>query len=130
MSLALLGIAYGLSTIDAIELKVLHDRQPLFVLQSDGSIQNKYILKILNKIDKDVSVTISATGPEGLKIIGADKAVKARHGNITPHTVFVRVPGENLKVETQPIVFHIVTTGSGEEQFSSDRESIFIGPRR
>ncbi|MEN8214059.1 MAG: cytochrome c oxidase accessory protein CcoG [Pseudomonadota bacterium] len=130
MSLALVGIAFGLSTIDAVELKVLHDRQPLFVMQSDGSIQNKYMLKILNKMDKDVSVNITATGPEGLKIVGADEPVEAEHGKINSHTVFVRVPDENLKAETEPIVFHIETVDSGEEKFSSDRESVFIGPRR
>lgn len=130
MTLALLGIAYGLSSIDAVELKVLHDRQPLFVMQSDGSIQNKYMLKILNKMDRDVSVRISATGPAGLTLIGADKPVAAEHGKINPHTIFVRVPDENLPAETVPILFRIETSGEGGETFASERESVFIGPRR
>ena len=37
LMLSLVGIAYGLSTLEAIEIKVIHDRQPLFVIQSDGS---------------------------------------------------------------------------------------------
>ena len=60
LGLSLVGIAYGLSTLDAIEIKVIHARQPLFVMQSDGSIQNKYTVKILNKMTEDMEVTISA----------------------------------------------------------------------
>ncbi|HEC15197.1 MAG TPA: cytochrome c oxidase accessory protein CcoG [Sedimenticola sp.] len=125
---ALGGIFYGLNTIDAIELKVLHARQPLYVLQSDGSIQNRYTLKILNKLADDVKVRISATGPEGLAITSGT-TLAVRHGTVTPVTLFVRVPRRNLSVESQPIVFHIETLGR-EPAFSSDRESIFIGPKQ
>jgi cytochrome c oxidase accessory protein FixG len=126
---ALLGIGYGLSTIDALELKVLHERQPLFVLQSDGSIQNRYTLKLLNKLPKDSMVKISATGPEGLVLVGVDELVPARQGNVTAAIVFARVPRENIKAESVPIVFKIETEAEGQ-LFSSQRESVFIGPKR
>ncbi len=125
---ALLGIFYGLNSIDAVDLKVLHARQPLYVLQSDGSIQNKYTLKILNKLADDVKVKISATGPEGLKIT-SNPILAAQHGTVTPTSVYVRVPRKNLTVESQPIIFHIETVDS-DEPFSSHRESVFIGPKR
>ena len=124
----LVGIFYGLSNIDAVDLKVLHARQPLYVLQSDGSIQNKYTLKILNKLANDVKVKISATGPEGL-LITSNRTVTAQHGTVTPMTVYARVPRKKLTVESQPILFHIETVGS-TEYFSSERESVFIGPKR
>jgi len=124
----LVGIFYGLSNIDAVDLKVLHARQPLYVLQSDGSIQNKYTLKILNKLANDVKVKVSVTGPEGL-VITSDQMTMAQHGTVTPMTVYARVPRKNLTVESQPVIFHIETVGSNE-QFSSNRESVFIGPKR
>lgn len=128
MSLALVGIAYGLTSLAPLELKVIHARQPLFVLQSDGSIQNKYTLKILNKMGEDIQATISATGPEGLILVDADQVTTARHGKVTPRTVFVKVPKQNLTQETTPIVF----TVQGEynnQVLSGDRKSVFIGPR-
>jgi len=125
---ALLGILYGLSNIDAVDLKVLHARQPLYVLQSDGSIQNKYTLKILNKLATDVKVKISATGPAGLKIT-SNQIVMAQHGTVTPMSVYARVPRKKLTLESQPIIFHIETVDS-KEHFSSHRESVFIGPKR
>ncbi len=36
LAAALSGIVYGLSSLDAIDLKVLHERSPLYVMQSDG----------------------------------------------------------------------------------------------
>ncbi|MFC1684360.1 cytochrome c oxidase accessory protein CcoG [Pseudomonadota bacterium] len=126
---SLLGIGYGLSTIDALELKVLHERQPLFVLQSDGSIQNRYTLKLLNKLPKDTQIKISATGPEGLVLVGVDELVSARQGNVTAAIVFARVPRDIMTTESVPIVFKIETEAEGQ-LFSSQRESVFIGPKR
>lgn len=127
--IALGGIIYGLSTLDTIELKVLHERQPLFVLQSDGSIQNKYTLKVLNKLSHDSRVTVSASGPEGLVLVGADDGFVARHGNVTARTVFVRVAADALTHDSEPITF-VVTAATDEQTFSSSRASVFIGPAR
>jgi len=130
LTLAISGIAYGLASLDAIEIKVLHARQPLFVLQSDGSIQNKYTLKILNKMTSDMDVTISARGPRNLVLVGAEKPVKSRHGKVTPRTVFVRVPREHVLEETRPIVFRAEGRDEDGQLFVSERENVFIGPKR
>ncbi|MFT5722565.1 MAG: cytochrome c oxidase accessory protein FixG, partial [Motiliproteus sp.] len=124
---ALGGIVYGLSTLDAVELNVLHERQPLFVLQSNGSIQNKYTLKVLNKMKQNIRVMVTAEGPEGALLVGAENGFDARNGNVTAHTVFVRVPAESLTKPRLPIIFRITTTVDGE-QFSGVRKSVFMGP--
>jgi polyferredoxin len=98
------------------------------VLQSDGSIQNKYTLKILNKLTEDMQVNISAEGPKGLVLVDSDKPVTARHGMVTSRTVFVRVPKENLEQETTPIVFSVQSDYNGQN-LEGDRKSVFIGPR-
>ncbi|MCU7905666.1 MAG: cytochrome c oxidase accessory protein CcoG [Candidatus Thiodiazotropha sp. (ex Epidulcina cf. delphinae)] len=129
MSLALFGIAYGLTSLAPLELKVIHDRQPLFVLQSDGSIQNKYTLKILNKMTADIAVTISAEGPEGLVMVDEDLVTTARRGKVTARTVFVRVPKPLLSAETTPMVFSVQGEYDGQ-LLQSSRQSVFIGPKR
>jgi len=129
MSMALLGIAYGLTSLAPLELKVLHSRQPLFVLQSDGSIQNKYTLKILNKLGDDIPVKISVTGVDGMILVDADRTITARHGNVTSRTFFVRIPRQKLTAETLPIVFTVQGERNGKS-LSGDRKSVFIGPRR
>ncbi|MCK5664635.1 MAG: cytochrome c oxidase accessory protein CcoG, partial [Thiotrichaceae bacterium] len=79
---SLVGIVAGLSGMETLELKVLHARQPLFVVQSDGTIQNRYTLKVLNKQHEDLKVKISVDdrGYKGLKVIGAEKEIVATHG--------------------------------------------------
>jgi cytochrome c oxidase accessory protein FixG len=129
LSLAVTGIGFGFSTLDAVELKVLHERSPLFVRQSDGSIQNKFYLKILNKITEDVAVRISVDGPDGLLLVGAEEQVQASHGGVTQATVFVKVPRKNLTEETSQIVFHIEAKDKSGQVYKSSRDSIFIGPR-
>jgi cytochrome c oxidase accessory protein FixG len=130
LTLALAGIIYGLSSLAAIDLKVLHERAPLFVTLSDGSIQNKYTLKMLNKTPEDLSVTISASGPEGLRLVGAEEPVTIRHGTVTPAMVFVKVPKKDLTQEHEPIQFRVEATRPNGQVVRSERDSVFIGPRR
>ncbi|MCW8885200.1 MAG: cytochrome c oxidase accessory protein CcoG [Motiliproteus sp.] len=129
LTFALSGILYGLATLDSIQLKVLHDRQPLFVMQSDGSIQNKYRLKMLNKLKEPVSVTIEAIGPKNLVTVGIDKPVQLKPGTVTPKDVFVRVPRSDLKAESENIKFIIKGESSQGQLLRSDRTSVFIGPK-
>ena len=128
ITIALLGIIYGVANISGIELKVLHDRQPLFVLQSDGSIQNRYEIKVLNKTDEDIHVQLVAEGPDGLKVVGAEKGFVALKGNITAHTVFVRIPRQNLTQERVPIIFRV--SAREKPDLTTSYESMFFGPRR
>jgi len=129
---AMSGVLWGMSTLDALELKVLHSRQPLFVLQSDGSIQNKYTLKILNKTTADINVKITAKGSdlEGMQLIGTEGGLLVKHGGVTPLTVYVKVPRKNLKSESSPIEFAIEGVGSDGVQFNSIKVNYFRGPRK
>ncbi len=128
MTAALIGIAIGLATVAPLELKVLRERQPLFVLQSDGSIQNKYTLKVLNKTPEDIAVTVTAEGPQGLILVDADRTITARAGKVTPATVFVRVPGKNLESDAEPLTFRIESVAT--DQVNAERDTMFAGPRR
>jgi cytochrome c oxidase accessory protein FixG len=127
---ALSGILYGLTSLDPIQLKVLHERAPLFVTLSDGSIQNKYTLKILNKLTEDLEVKISASGPEHMKLVGADEPVAARNGFVSPAMVFVKIPRKHLPEERQEITFHVEGVREDGRTVATSRESVFIGPRR
>ncbi len=53
---------YSLLTRSPVELHVLHDRNPLFVKLSDGSIRNGYDIRILNKTHEDRQYRLSLTG--------------------------------------------------------------------
>lgn len=46
---ALLVTAFGVGNRDMVEVSILKDRAPFFVRLSDGSIQNAYTVRVLNK---------------------------------------------------------------------------------
>ena len=127
---AISGIVYGLSSLNAIDLTVLHERSPLYVTLSDGSIQNKYTLKMLNKMPEELRVRISASGPDGLDLLGADEPVPIHAGGVTPAVVFVKVPKKSLTGEQGPIVFRVEATRPNGQAVKSERTSVFIGPHR
>ncbi|MCW8944322.1 MAG: cytochrome c oxidase accessory protein CcoG [Sedimenticola sp.] len=126
---SLAGIGYGMASLDAIELKVIHSRQPLYVMQSDGSVQNKYTVKVLNKMTENLEVNITAAGIDGIVVVGADEPVSARKGMVTPRTLFVRIPRSKINKESQPLTFYAETTDNNGNKLRSERISVFIGPK-
>lgn len=127
LTLALSGILYGLTHLGSIELKVLHDRSPLFTQMSNGSVLNKYDLKVLNKTDKDIYVVGSVSGLDDIVTKGLEDPLLARKGHTSSFTVFVTVPPSSLKEERVPVVFSVQNKDNAE--VSSTYESMFFGPR-
>lgn len=125
--LAMSGIFYGLTHLGSLELKVIHERSPLFVQLSDGSIQNRYELKILNKLDKQVAIEVSAQGPEGLKLVGAEEPLQINSGKLLSHTVFIRIPRSALEQSRTPISIQVRNAQNPED--SVTYESAFFSPR-
>jgi cytochrome c oxidase accessory protein FixG len=122
------GIVYGLTHLGSLTLKVLPERQPLFVRLSDGSIQNKYNFKVLNKTDKDFAVTVTAEGGvKGQVILGAETPLLTHHGRGTAFTIFVKAPGKNIEEEITPIEFHIQNVD--DPNIEAEYETKFNGPK-
>lgn len=127
--LALGGIIYGLSHLGALTLRVAPERQPLFVRMSDGSIQNKYTFKVLNKTDKDLNVKISAEGGiRGQILVDADKPQMIRHGKASGFTVFVKAPAENVNSEVTKLQFRVENTE--DPTMAAEYNTVFNGPKR
>ena len=109
--IALAGIIYGLSHLGAMTLRVAPERQPLFVRMSDGSIQNKYTLKVLNKTNVDMHVNVSVEhGVKGQILIGAEQPKLIPHGRASSFTVFVKAPDANIKKEVTKLEFRVENT--------------------
>lgn len=129
LAIALAGIVYGLSSLATIEVNVLHERAPLFVRLSDGSIQNKYTLKILNKSDEELALRVSAQSPVPITLVGADDGVLAGPSEVTPLIVFVKIEREDLSTDNVPLTFYLEGELSNGNPVSASRESAFFGPK-
>ena len=72
--IALVGavMIYTLTSRTATSLAAIHDRNPLFVRTSDGSIRNGYELRIANKAPRTRRFWLEATGLEvKVEVVGA-----------------------------------------------------------
>jgi cytochrome c oxidase accessory protein FixG len=126
--LSLSGIMYGLTHLGTLKLRVIPERQPLFITESDGSIENKYEFKVLNKTDKDIYINVTAQGGvAGQTIIGAEHSLLTHHERGSSFTIFVKAPGANVKHEVTPIEFHIESTE--DPSVSAEYSSKFNGPK-
>jgi cytochrome c oxidase accessory protein FixG len=95
--MAMAVLVYGISTLAIMDFKILHDRQPLFVKLSNGSIRNKYELKVMNKTDKDMQVNISFESKiKDLKSRNPFKPVTIPTGNVKSIFVYLSAYEANV----------------------------------
>ncbi|CCM78984.1 cytochrome c oxidase accessory protein CcoG [Rhizobium mesoamericanum] len=59
------GMLVHLALRERLELNVVHDRNPQYVLESDGSIRNGYTLRILNMVPAPRKVNLRLEGLDG-----------------------------------------------------------------
>ena len=130
MLLAVGGIIYGMATLSSLELNVLHERQPLFVIQRDGSIQNKYELKVLNKTEHDMKVKIEVSGHQNLQLVGNESPISVPHGRVIAHTIFLRIPPAliHTALHDKRMPVTITITDIDHPEFSAHYQSMFFGP--
>lgn len=125
---SLLGVVYGLATIAAIDWHVLRQRQPLFTMMTDGSVQNKYTFKVLNKTKADMRVNIALDAPANIDIIGIEGEVLLRADKLVPFDVYLRADPKTLPEEHTPITFVITTLDEPPLKFTYD--SVIVRPAR
>ncbi len=82
-----IGMLFALVTRERLALNVLHDRNPQYVLESNGSIRNGYTVRILNMVPQPrvMSLTIGGLPNAVMKINGmADNAARAFEVTVEP----------------------------------------------
>jgi cytochrome c oxidase accessory protein FixG len=65
---AVVALAWNIGTREPLELTVHQVRQPLAVRLSDGSVQNRYEIKLQNKTDDAMALTIDSQGLPGAQL--------------------------------------------------------------
>lgn len=61
-------MGFSLAGRGTLEISVLHDRNPLFVTLSDGSVRNGYTVKLLNKRHAEQHFDLVAEGLDGARL--------------------------------------------------------------
>ena len=99
-SLIGLGMLFALLTRDHLRVNVLHDRNPIAVKLSDGSVRNGYTVKLLNMQPDARSVSLSIEGLPGSEVTVA--GIEGQKGRS------IEIPLEPDKLAT----YHVFVTVS------------------
>jgi cytochrome c oxidase accessory protein FixG len=125
------GVLVGLSARAAVDVTVLHDRNPLFVTLSDGSIRNGYTIKILNKSRDEQRYDLAVTGLEGASLAvigqpeGAPAALLAKPDAVTSYRVYVTAPLAAIDGDAVDMTVVLTDRATGA---ATRHETVFRGP--
>lgn len=124
--LVLSGMMYGVMHLAPTEFNVLHQRQPLYVQLSDGTIQNHYTLKVFNKTQQDLHIDFSVTGIDSVRF-KTPVSMLVPAGKSATQPAFVQVAEHHVTATMLPITL----TGHIQEQDVTDivYRSVFLGPQ-
>ncbi|ABD85590.1 cytochrome c oxidase accessory protein CcoG [Rhodopseudomonas palustris] len=124
---------YALLTRTLLDVNVLHDRNPLAVRLSDGSVRNAYTMRLLNKRGFDRVVAIDVEGPADatVSVVGMDSITPERpmivlgRDQTTELRVLVTSSPDAKLAPSTPVIFHITDIGLGEVASAADN---FVTP--
>ena len=124
---------YALLTRTLLDVNVLHDRNPVAVRLSDGSIRNAYTVRLLNKRGFDRVIAIDVDGPANatVHVVGADSVTQDRpmiilgRDQTTELRLLVTAPSEGNPDKSMPVHFHVTDIGLGEVASTTDN---FVTP--
>ena len=126
-------MAYGLATRSTLGVAALHDRNPMYVLLSDGGARNAYTLRLLNKRAEVRSIAIRVENLDGARLeaagapAGADGAPVAEIGpdQTLELRLLISVPKDKVASGSRPIVLRAVDVKTGETATAKDN---FVTP--
>jgi cytochrome c oxidase accessory protein FixG len=126
-------MAYALATRHNDGIGVIHDRNPLFVRLSDGSLRNAFTVRILNKSLDERTFVLAVTGLPGVDVdviggasfSGANPLIEVGPDQSREVRVLVTARERIAAGASIPIAFTIVPKAGGTAASASDH---FIGP--
>ena len=108
-----------------LKVDVIRDRSVLTREADDGSIENVFMLQIMNTTEQPQRYMITVDGLEGAKITG-DSAVDAAAAGLTSFNVVVAAPPDSGKRGSNPI--HFTITAEGNPDITLREKASFLLP--
>jgi polyferredoxin len=108
LTLLATGWAWGVLHRSAFIAEVLRDRNALYRVLGDGSIENGYTLKLVNKTDQAVHFAVTLTeAPAGARLVDVPALIEVPGGAVLPVPLRIAAPatthGRNeLQVQVSP----------------------------
>jgi cytochrome c oxidase accessory protein FixG len=130
-----LAMLFALLTRERLEISVLHDRNPQYVLLSDGAIRNGYTIKLLNMVPEKRTLTLALDGLPGatMSIVGMDGqegasfAIPVEPDRLHTLKVYVKQPAGKVRPGETEFRLHVTEEGGPE---SADYAATFNAPEK
>ena len=107
---------------DTVNLNVLRDRTPPYVMLSDGSVRNAYTVKIINRDNAMRSFQLDIDGPEAMTISavgetfeGSSRIVTAGGDGVRSLRLFISIPADAIDAPSIPVTISVTDIDSGEK---------------
>ncbi|KAA2284846.1 4Fe-4S dicluster domain-containing protein [Arenimonas fontis] len=120
----LAAFAVGISQRATLIVEVMRDRNALYRTAADGSVENAYSLRIVNKDEVGHRYTVRVEGPEGIVLVESQAVHEAGPEEVLTVPVTLRAaPGvASGRVDVR----FVVESDTGEARV--ERETRFFGP--
>jgi len=123
---AVVMMVWGVLGMSPIDVKALHERSPLYVHMSDGTIQNKWVVKVVNKSNEPMKAEVTVSGPDRLTF-KVEKILNIQPGNVGSTGLQVKIPKKDLTDARTPVTIKV--TDLNNPIIIEEYESAFIGPK-
>lgn len=120
-----IGIVAGIALRSPLLVDVLRDRNALYRTQIDGSIENGFTLRLINRSGEEREVRIRVgSGPDGLALAQDPGAIRLRPGEVHTLGLALSAPAGAVRGRTDVVlVFEDPASGLRVEE-----ETRFFGP--
>ena len=126
MLLVMVGIVvFNLVTRVPLDVDVLRDRGGLYQLGANGTIENSYVVKVVNMTDKANNYVITVSGLDDIRLVRGHN-VTVQPGEVYSLPVVVDVPPEELEERNSEI--HFSVHEADNPNVAVTKESRFLGP--
>ena len=118
-----LALLWALAVRDTLKVNVLHDRNPVFTVLSNGAVRNGYEIKILNMTGTDRSFLVTVDGLPGatMKLSGSadpegrSLRIEAKADKLQASRIFVRVPKDRIEASVTDFSFNILAINGADK---------------
>lgn len=120
-----LGLLLGFLLVGRTEVETTLLRAPgsLFTRMPDGMVSNLYLLKLMNKTNREIPVDLRLVNGNGrIQIIGGNLRVPPEHLKET--SVMIELPPAQLSEGTTPVAVDVYADG----EFVETMHTVFVGP--